>query len=257
MNLLEFSLVQFQNYFLIFVRILSIFYITPIFGSRNFPNMGRIGLSLFIALVIFPVLPLNRDLPREVIPYIILVCREVILGVLFGLVAILILIALQLAGHLIDIQMGYALVNILDPISGIQASVVGQILYIIGILVFLLVNGHHLIITALYNSFLLIPVGEFSYSLKSAWAMSKFGSEIFSIAVKIAMPVVAVLFVIEVGMGFVARTVPQINVFLVGFPLRIALGLLFMGICIPVFVLVFKELTYKLINNIILIMKFS
>lgn len=257
MNLLEFSLTQFQNYFLIFVRILSIFFITPVFGSRNFPNMARIGLSLFLALVLLPVLPQNKNIPQQVIPYIMLVLREVIIGILIGVVAILLLVAIQIAGHLIDIQMGYALVNIIDPITGTQASIIGQILYIVAILVFLLVNGHHLIISALYNSFLLIPPGEFSYSTKTAWAMSKFGSEMWAIALKVSLPLVGVLFVIEIGMGFIARTVPQINVFLVGFPLRIALGLLFLGICMPIFVLVFKELTYKLFNNIILIMRFS
>src|SRR5690625_5240541 len=155
--------------------------------------------------------------------YLLLLVKEAIVGLLIGLIAYIILSAVQIAGGFIDFQMGFAIANVVDPQTGAQSPLIGQYFYIIALLFLLSVNGHHLLIDGIYFSYDFIPMHE--------WISMQDGSipryviemfnKMFLIAFQMAIPLVGCLFLVDVSLGIIARTVPQLNVFVVGLPIKI------------------------------------
>jgi len=256
-DLINFTVAQFQNFFLVLVRVASIFIIAPFFSSRNIPPTLKIGFSVLVALIIFPIIQAKSPLKSwEMITFFSEVLKQILVGLVIGFVAILIFVAVQLGGQIIDIQIGYGIVNVVDPQTGMQVSLVGQFIYLLALLVFLAVNGHHLVISALAQSFELVPLFGVGYSGELAGRLDRLFSDIFVIGLKVAAPIMAITFLMEVAMGLVARTVPQINVFLVGFPLRIGLGLGMIALSMPFFVYIFKGLTEEMYRDMMVILRY-
>ena len=157
------------------------------------------------------------------------------IGVFIGFTAKLIFAGIQLAGQLIGFQMGFAIANVIDPTRGSQISVIAEFQYMLALLLFLLMDGHHIFLYAIAESFRIIPPLGFHYSGQILQTMIGFINNMFVIAVKVGAPIIAILFFVSIGLGMIARTVPQINVFVVGFPLQIAVGLIGIGLTLPFF----------------------
>jgi len=207
-------------FLLIFVRIIAFFVTMPLFSYRTIPNIFKIGLSFFLAIIIFPSVNLEEIVLDS---YVILLLKEIIIGLLIGLIAYVILSAVQIAGGFVDFQMGFAIANVVDPQTGAQSPILGQYFYIIALLFLLSVNGHYLVIDGIYNSFDFIAVDQFiSFSEQSfANFVIKTFNTMFIIAFQISIPIVGCLFLVDVALGMIARTVPQLNVFVVGLPIKI------------------------------------
>ncbi|CAG9619697.1 flagellar biosynthetic protein FliR [Sutcliffiella rhizosphaerae] len=222
-------MLEWINYFpaflLVLTRVTAFFVTLPLFSYRNVPTTFKVGLGFFFALV----MALSMDLPVLGIDgsYILLVLKEMMVGLLIGLVAYMILAAIQIAGGFIDFQMGFAIANVIDPQTGIQSPIIGQFFYMFAMLLLLAVNGHHLMLDGIYYSYELIsitqawlPLGDeavFELILQTVTKM-------FLIALQLAIPIVGVLFLVDVALGIVARAVPQLNVFVVGLPLKIGVS---------------------------------
>lgn len=219
---------EFPAFLLVFVRVASFFVMAPLFSYRTIPARLKIGLGFFLAWIIV----YTMDAPVMEIDgaYFLLILKEALVGIGIGFVAYLVLSAVQIAGGFIDFQMGFAIANVIDPQTGAQSPLMGQYFYIISLLFLLSANGHHLLLDGIYYSYQFIPM--------DAWlplGMESFGefiikafSSVFIIAIQMALPIVGSLFLVDVALGIMARTVPQLNVFVVGLPLKIGVSFLVM-----------------------------
>jgi flagellar biosynthesis protein FliR len=228
---------------LILMRAAGIFLSSPIFASRNIPMRVKAAWALLIAFLIFPVVEYRPEtLPAPGIPLAMGVVREMLIGLSIGLAATLIFTGIQLAGQIVDIQMGLGMVNIIDPVTSTQISVMGQYYYLVATLVFMAVNGHHIILRAIVDSFGVIPLGQAHFSVALGTKMMALFAQVFFIALRVGAPVIAALFITNMALGIIARTVPQMNVFIVGMPLNLAVGFLISAISMSFFVFVLQGL---------------
>lgn len=222
---------QVETFILILIRVTTLFLVAPVFGSRNLPAQLKAGFSLVVALLLFlsvPVLAPDRA-SKSVFDLAGNGLGEFMVGLAISYTAYMLFAGIQMAGQIIDIQMGFGLVNVIDPQSNSQVSILGQFYYLVSILVFLALNGHHILLRALADSYRLVPVGSFSWLSHAAATgplLTDYFTRIFIIAFQVAGPAIATLFLTSMAMGVLSRTVPQMNVFIVGLPLSVLVGLL-------------------------------
>lgn len=224
------------HFLLVMMRITGLLTTAPVFQSRNLPVAVRLGWAFLVSLVLTPVLPGGIDPLTHPATLILLVVQELLTGLVLGFVVNIIFAAFQVAGQMIEVPMGFGLVNVLDPMTGAQMPLVGQVKHIIALWLFLLVNGHHTLIRALVESFRLMPAGKPPFFTQGVELIVKVFSGMFLLAFRIALPIVGVLFLTTVGLGILVRMIPQINVFMVGFPLKILIGLVLIWLSMAVFI---------------------
>ncbi len=244
------ALNQLQIFLLVFVRVTSIFMTAPIIGSRNIPVIVKIGFAFLVAFILYPVLDHNLVLPTNTMSYGLLVLNQIILGVILGFSTYMVFIAIQLSGQIIDLQMGFGIVNVIDPMSNTQVSIIGQFQFILGVLIFLTINGHHVLFQAMVDSFRIVPLLKVGVSEETTTKLADLFYNMFIIAFKIAGPATLALLLTNVTLGFIARTIPQMNVFMVGLPLNILVGLVAVMISMPIIVNLFSALMTDMWNDI-------
>lgn len=197
----------------------------PLFSYRTIPATFKVGIGFFLALIMFismeaPVFEINAT-------YYLLILKEALVGILIGFIASVMMSAIQTAGGFIDFQMGFGMVNVMDPQTGAQSPIMGQYLYIISLLFLLTVNGHHLMLDGIYYSYQFIPVDQVWLPLGHENVIElvvKSFNAMFMIALQLSLPIVASLFLVDVALGIAARTFPQLNIFVVGIPIKIGVS---------------------------------
>ena len=153
MEILGYSQEHFKVFILILIRVSVVLFLFPIFGSRVFPPLAKAGLALIVTMTLLPIVNLNNfNFPENTISILLLIISELMIGLILGLFARLFFSAAQLAGHIISFQMGFGMINVLDPQTGAQVSILDQIAYWVVIIVFLLLNGHHILISSMADS---------------------------------------------------------------------------------------------------------
>ncbi len=242
-NPFEFNPKDVIAFVLILVRVAGIFLTAPIFASRNIPVTVKAAWILLVTFLIYPVVTFNPQiLPTVGLSLGIAVIREVLIGFCIGLGATLLFTGIQLAGQIVDIQMGLGMVNIIDPVTSTQISVMGQYYYLVATLVFLAVDGHHLLLKAVVDSFSVVALGNGHFNPALGQEMMHLVSRVFFIAFRVGAPVIGALFITNLALGVVARTVPQMNVFIVGLPLNMAVGLIIVAFSMSFFVFILQDL---------------
>lgn len=255
MNLFSFSLPQVQAAVLIFIRISAIMVTAPLFGSRNVPLQLKAGFSVVLAMAVFPVVGFKEVYLTNVPSLVSAMAGEILIGVIIGFTARLLFAAVQLAGQLVGFQMGFGIVNVIDPQTSTQVSIIAQFQNMITLLIFLAVNAHYWFILAVASSFELIPPLQFCFTDSLMEAIVGLSCDMFVIAAKVAAPIIAILLFTSVALGLIARTVPQMNIFIVGFPLKIAIGLFGVGLSFPLLSYMLRNLFHKMGEDIIILMK--
>ena len=230
-DLASWTVEQFVAFALMLTRVSVLFLSAPVLGNTRVPNQVKIALSLVITLLMYLSKGghMTRPVPANIFEMSSAVAGEAFIGLLIGYSAYLLFTGIQMAGQVIDIQVGFGLVNVIDPAGAQSVSILGQFYYMVAMLFFLAINGHHLLLKALGDSFQLLPVGSVDWFEKAAAAgplLAEFFSKLFIIAFQVAAPSVAVLFLTNLSMGLLSRTLPQMNVFIVGLPLNVTVGLL-------------------------------
>ncbi|AUG57959.1 flagellar biosynthetic protein FliR [Acetivibrio saccincola] len=226
-----------EIFLLIFVRMTGLFVIAPIFSRRNVPVYLKIGFSFMLALMLVTSLKIEDELYySNIFEYFLLVLKEFLVGITLGYVSYAIFTAIHLAGQLIDMKVGFGIVNVVDPLSNIQVPITSTFYFIFCMLIFLICNGHHVLIRALFYSYDFVPLGKALFSEEVINDVIRVFGNIFIISFKISGPVVAAVLISDVALGIVSKTVPQLNVFMVGMPLKIFLGLSVMVLTMPIFV---------------------
>ena len=234
MNISQITAEQLELFIFILLRVSAMVITIPIFGNRNVPVRAKGGLSLMIAFLLFPFIEFQLP-PLEILSLILGMVGEVIIGIIIGLAGRLAFAGVQIAGQLIGFQMGFAVVNVFDPITSEQVSIIAQLWYLIAMLIFLAVDGHHVFLYAIAESYRIIFPLDFHFSAGLMQSIVEISKDIFIIAVKIGAPIITALLMTSIGFGLIARTVPQINILIVGFPLKIAIGLIGIGLALPLF----------------------
>lgn len=229
---MEWLIGQWPNFLLAVLRTGCLLVFWPIWDSRFIPVQVRVFSLLAIPLALTPaVAPFLPALPTSWPAVLGLVLREFFLGLSLGLLVRFVFTGVQMAGNLLSIQMGFGMVTLIDPQSRGQSTVIADLFLFLAILVFLAIDGHHSLLRLLVLSFQEAPVGRpFSIPESLCLLLPKFGSLMYQLAVLLAAPVLAALFLAQVALGLVARAVPQIQVMILSFPLTIALGLLFLSL---------------------------
>ncbi|KEZ54264.1 MULTISPECIES: flagellar biosynthetic protein FliR [Metabacillus] len=221
MNVIEYI----PAFLLIFARMSAFFVTMPLFSYRTIPQQHKIGFSFFLSVIVFSsVQPEPVEIGGE---FVLLVLKEVIIGLMIGFSAYLMLAAVQIAGSLIDFQTGFAIANIIDPQTGSQSPLIGQFLNVLALLFMLSINAHHLLLDGVFYSYQFIPLRGELFPLgdgSAALLITKAFSAMFLIAFQMSFPVAASLFLVDLALGITARTVPQLNIFVVGLPLKIGVS---------------------------------
>ncbi len=214
---------QFQLFLVVLARIAGFIGAIPVFSSAQAPATIKISLTVTVALVLFPIM--SQKLPQVSflpLPFLLFVVNEVLLGVLIGLVARLIFTAVEYGATVIGFQMGFAAANVFDPTSERQIALLSQFQNVFAILIFLAVDGHHLFFRLAIRSYEMLPPGHLNLSGDAVPFLMELGSRMFALGVQFSAPVLALLLLSGLILGVLARVFPQLNVFLLSFPLNIA-----------------------------------
>lgn len=236
-----------ETFGLLLVRCLGFFVAGPLFAQRQLPAQVKILLGAVTALALFPIAPaVGGPVAVDLVPFLLAVAGEAFLGLLLGFAATLPFVGIRMAGELVGVQMGFGMVSVLDPTEEQQVSVITRFYDILALLLFLLLDGHHLLLRALGLSLHALPPGQVGFGARAAQHLVGLGGSVFITALAVGGPLIAVLFLTDAAMGFVARTVPQMNIFIVGIPVKIGLGLLAMSLTLPFFMRSIDRLTSSL-----------
>jgi flagellar biosynthesis protein FliR len=228
----------------------------PVFGHVTIPRIMRVWFVILTALMILPS-SIMADIqpPSTVLHLMLVILSEIAVGILMGFAVIIVFSAVQFAGHIIGLQMGLAVANIIDPMGAGQISIIGEFYYLLSLLIFLLINGHHFLIEALAQCFKLVPLGAAVFGPNIEELFINLTLMMFVSGIKFAAPVIITLFIMNSVLGIVARTVPQMNVFVVGFPLAIGAGLALIGLSFPFFASALNNAFNGLERDIILLIR--
>jgi flagellar biosynthetic protein FliR len=229
-------IILWQNFLLVTLRTSCLLIFCPPWDSRLIPIQVRLFSILGLSLVLTPVVSSSLPpFPASWTGGVLLVMREFLIGLGFGLVFRFLFAGIQMAGNLVAIQMGFGMATLIDPQTQARNTFLAELLVIFATLLFLVVNGHHVLLRLLAQSFQEVPL-EAGISLPdSLFAyIPSLGRLMYDLALQLLAPVLALLFLTQVSLGLVARAVPQIQVMIVGFPLTIAVGLFFLSVTLMI-----------------------
>jgi flagellar biosynthetic protein FliR len=253
---LNISLPQLQLFFLIFLRVGAILMTIPVFDNRSIPMFFKLALTFATSIILFPLLRLDSlAFSPDLFSLGVSAAGEIMIGVTIGFAVKLIFAGIQLAGQLTGYQMGMALANIMDPASSEQVPLLAQFNNLIALLVFISINAHYWFIKALTHSYRLVPPLAVRFSNSLMDQIVQLAGNMFIIAIQVGAPVIAAMLLTSVAFGLVARTVPQMNVFIVAMPLKIGVGLLFIGFSLPYLSAFLQRIFNGLGQNILMIIK--
>lgn len=240
----------FMTFFLVVIRIVSILSTAPVFGSNVIKPHIRMLLSVIIAMVVISGVKKLTITDFSTPMIILMVAKEILIGICIGFLSHFLFAGVQLGGQLIGTQMGFSVVNVLDPQSNTSISIVSSFQNIAMILLFITLGGHLLLIEAIYASFKTIPIGVFPVHPAGLLYLVKLFSFVFATALKITAPVFVTLLILQLVMGIMGRMVPQLNIMMVGFPIQIAVGLIVMAMSMDYFYVVFDKLLYRYFEEV-------
>ncbi len=238
-HLLDFTPELYLNFFLVLVRVSGLFITAPIISAQNVPRPIRVYLIFMMSLVMANVVsPLHLTVNFSVALYGLLVLKELMIGLLLGIVPRVFFAAVDFAGSVIGFQMGFSMANVVDPQTQNQTSIIASFKTLVATLIFVTIDGHHYFIEALSASYDQIALGGFVFQsqTKVDYLITLMG-EIFLVGLRLGAPIIVALLLANAILGFMARSMPQFNVFIVGFPLTITLGMLLLLITMPYIVM--------------------
>lgn len=247
-----FSMKSMIVFILVMSRISGMLATAPLFSTFPIPPQVKALATALISFLIYPLIIQQSSfpLPHDLISLSILVFKELCIGILIGFCAQLIFVGIQIGGQLLSIQMGLAISETLDPVTKQQVPIIGQFYLYMASIIFIMMNGHLWLFTTVFSSYKAIPIGlDFEFSSVMTQKLLYFTSQIFSIAFGIVMPLFALLFVIDVALGFMSKVMPQMNIFMVSLPLKILIGIIVMILFMPTTAAYLYTLLTNLLEN--------
>jgi len=243
-----------QLFALIFARMTALFVLFPVFGSSNVPVHYRVGLSFFFVLLLFPILKPNFVDPQieNIFGLFFLMFREAGIGAVIGFLTKFLFTAVGVAGELIDMQMGFMMVQMPDPmVEGNMTSATGYFYVVIFLIAFLMLNGHYFLLLAIHKCFAIMPPGAAVVDAAIIVpTVLYFVRNTMEIAIRLSAPIMMVMIVTTFALGIIAKTMPQMNVFIVGMPLKIGVGLLLITVTLPTMLNFFAGMVRRMYQDI-------
>ncbi len=240
---------------LVVLRSTGLFFTAPIFGQQRIPIIVRVLFSISIGVLVFPFLTIDKSaVPSNTIAWLVSGLFEITVGVIYGWSATLIFEGMVLAGQFIGLQMGFGQANVLNPDSQSQRPLLSEIYFIMGLLVFFSINGHHYLILAFEKSFTTMPLGKFVQTGLTGQTLEQLlhlFAQIFVVALIISAPICGVLTLIDILMGLIARTAPQMNVLVISFSIKIYVGLLTLLVSISFTIQFLRDLLPALLSQLL------
>jgi flagellar biosynthetic protein FliR len=229
-----------------FLRVLALFTSAPVLSAKSIPARGRVALAFFIALCAQAGLPEQPIISLNDSRAFAVGVQQVVIGLSIGLAARIVFTAVEMAGELVGLQMGLNFAGFFDPATGAQSSTVGRFFGNTTMLLFVVLNGHLLLIQTVIASLHAFPVGQDPLYVASHMRLHELGAIIFSYGLHIALPMIGILMFVNAVLGIVSRVAPQMNAFAIGFPLTLSAGLLGLAVTLPML----EQPLIKLLNLI-------
>lgn len=218
-------------FLLVFTRIIALLTVVPIFSDKNVPEIAKAGLAFVISIIVIyasPAMAVSYD--ASIVGYGFLVIKEVIVGLIIGFIVYMMFQVFFFVGQLISMASGLSMSNMFDPTIGQQVPVLGYLYNYVACALFLVTNGHHIIFRGIIHSYLVIPIGTGQFGGQIIDQMITMLNNYFIISIKIAAPIMVTMFILDFALGILARTAPQMNMFVIGFPVKIMVSLLMIAI---------------------------
>lgn len=257
MNLSQ--LIQFDTlvtFLLVLFRVGGVVMVAPLLGNPQIPAMLSIGFCLLIAFTLFPFVPFSHpQVFSSDILLIKMIVQEVMIGIVLGFAAAIIFFVVQTAGEIFGFQLGFSLAKLMDPANEGASGLMSTMYVVFGSLIFLYLNGHHVIIQALAESFKVIPLGD-GFNLAVGNRLSDLVAKMLTLGIKMAAPILIVLTVLKLIFGFITKLSPQLNVYFnVGLILTPILGMSTLALSLPLFRLLMTQLTGDLDTELVEVLR--
>lgn len=220
-------------YVLVLARIAGLVMAAPLLGHLLVPRRARIGLAVVMAIALAPTVAGAATPATSIAELAGRAVVETVIGLTIGFVAQLVFAGVQLGGQMAGIEIGFGLANLVDPQSNAQSTVVAEWEQLLALLAFLALDAHHLLVGALVESFRIAPITHATIGREVLFAVPAQAAQVFAIGLRIAAPVLIVLLLANATLGVLQRTIPQLNVFVVGFPVNVGVGLVVLGASLP------------------------
>jgi flagellar biosynthetic protein FliR len=229
----QFSERQLVGFILVLARVSPLFLLAPIFSSNMVPARARGVLAVAISFGLAPLALHGQKFSFDGLTLFGLIGKELLVGLSYSFALAAVFAAVSVAGSFLDTAIGFSYGSLVDPITGTQSTVLAQLYSMVGLLVFIAIDGDHWMIEGLARTYQLVPIAKFPSINALVGGADKAFVSIFGSAIELAAPVMLAVLITDCAMGLVARVMPQLNVFAVGFPAKIAVGLLVMGVSLP------------------------
>ncbi|MET3288507.1 UNVERIFIED_CONTAM: flagellar biosynthetic protein FliR [Brevibacillus sp. OAP136] len=250
---MEFLLQVLPIYLLVLVRVTAFFVSAPIFSNRGVPNQFKIGFGIVVAAISFSYVTVVEPIQLD-LTFAMLAVKEALIGVMLGFLCQMFFFAIQIAGGLMDMQLGLAMANVIDPRTGAYVPITGNFKSMLATLYFLSINGHHVLIDGLLRSYKMVPIDKVWVPINSEqmlWFIVRAFEYMFSSAFLMATPIVVSLFLVDLSLGIIAKSVPQFNIFVVGLPIKLIAGFLLLIVVMPAFFLVISGLFERMFRALV------
>lgn len=246
----------FGVFLLIIVRIIGVFLQAPIFSSRNIPYQVKIGLAALIALLLFPQIVVPKDFPSNLASFIMLLVMQFLVGSVIGYVSFIVMAAVQFAGTILDVQMGISAASVYDPSTGGTTNLLRRFEFYFAMIIYLVINGHHVLLEAIQKSFEIIPLNGLAYPGAMISHLIGITGQIFYIGVQISAPMIIALLIVQIALGLLSRVAPQMNVFMLSFGVNILVGLALLLVCLPYIKIVIEKLFSQNFDQMFQVIKY-
>lgn len=228
--------IYFTSLILVSIRLIAFFITVPVFFPQGTPDIIKVSLSIMVAYIIMPgISTANIGSVNTTLIFAIYAVNEVIAGLTLGFFTNLCFMSVRFAGSIMDMQVGFSMMSMYDPSISSNATLIEHMLYWLALVLFFIIDGHHMLIRALIDSFSNIQIGQYFLSNDNISVIIKAFSAYFLVGLKIAIPIMIILLITDLTMGLVARTVPQLNIMILGLPIKILIGLLAFSLALPIF----------------------
>lgn len=231
MNIFSYDTATVLSLLLTMMRISIVVFMLPIFSTQNIPTSVKAAISVVMTLGVWPHLAVSGALmPQHPFEIALMLLGEMVIGLVLGMAVNFLFMGIQSGGELLGFQMGFTMINFADPITGNQTGATAFFIWMVTALTFLVLDGHLHMLRGFAASFSIIPPGGLVMGRAILDQVLLLSAEVFVLALKIAAPVMVALFLVEVALGMMARTSPQIHIMEFGFPIKIAVGFFFLGL---------------------------
>jgi flagellar biosynthetic protein FliR len=229
----QFSEQQLAGFILVLARVSPLFLLAPIFSSSMVPLRARGILAVAISFGLAPLALHGQHISFDGMTLAGLIGKELLVGLAYAFALAAVFAAVSVAGSLLDTSIGFSFGSLVDPLTGTQSTILAQLYAMVGVLIFIAIDGDHWMIEGLARTYQLVPITKFPSVGSLVGGADKAFVSIFGSAIELAAPVMLAVLITDCAMGLVARVMPQLNVFAVGFPAKIAVGLIVMGVSLP------------------------